>query len=55
MKIRLTWEEYKEVALLKIKERFPNATSVSFRKNYSYEPEGDVYEFADFVDVEIED
>ena len=58
MKIRLTWDEYKDFASKAIKEKYPNIQnndSVRFLKVVSYEGECDLYEYPEIVEFNIED
>jgi hypothetical protein len=54
--IKLTWAEYQAAALAGLRLKYPNLTGdVTFRKLYAHEPEGDYYEYPDFVLAELEE
>ena len=59
MKIKLSWEEYQKFALEKIVEKYPTLVngeeSVEFKKEYSYDGEGDMYDFPSFIYIEVRD
>lgn len=57
MMIRLTWEEFTQLAYEKVREKFPDLTlnPPQFKKNHgSYDGGiGEAYDIPDFVDFEV--
>lgn len=53
MKIKLTWQEFVDAATSELNGRKGVKGEPVFRKLYGHEPEGDHYDFPDFVEYEI--
>ena len=57
--IKMTFELFKELAVQKIAEKYPNVVTdrneLRFVKNNAYEGEGEMYDYPDFVYIKTKD
>lgn len=51
--MRIPWSVAKSLLQEKLQEKYSAWGEMRFIKKYGYEPEGEHYDFPDFVDIEI--